>query len=108
MFENLDLNGMLSQLQESMKAQNNKTYTASSGGGMVEVQVNGEFEVIDINIDDSLLEDKSSLQILLISAINDAIRMAIEDKKNQALNTKPWKLMVNLFCSSQLLTSNSG
>jgi DNA-binding YbaB/EbfC family protein len=86
MFENLDLNGMLSQLQESMKAQNNKTYTASSGGGMVEVQVNGEFEVIDINIDDSLLEDKSSLQILLISAINDAIKMAIEDKKNQALN----------------------
>ena len=86
MFENLDLNSMMQKLQEEMKASSNKTYTASSGGGMVEVSVNGDFEVIDMNIDDSLLEDKSSLQILLIAAINDAIKMAVEDKKAQALN----------------------
>ena len=86
MFGNIDLNGMMQQLQEGLQAQSNKTYTASSGGGMVEVAINGEFEVIDINIDDSLLEDKSSLQILLITAINDATKMAIEDKKSQALN----------------------
>ena len=76
----------MQQLQEGMKAQSNKTYTATSGGGMVEVSVNGEFEVVDMNIDDSLLEDKSSLQILLIAAINDAIKMAVEDKKAQAMN----------------------
>jgi len=83
---NLDLNAMMEQLQQTMKAQADKTYTASSGGGMVEVSVNGDFEVVDMNIDDSLLEDKSSLQILLMTAINDAIKMAIEDKKAQALN----------------------
>ena len=86
MFGNIDLNGMLEQLQEGMKAQSNKTYTATSGGGMVEVSVNGDFEVVDMNIDDNLLEDKSSLQILLMAAINDAIKMAVEDKKAQALN----------------------
>jgi DNA-binding protein YbaB len=43
-------------------------------------------EVIDLKIDDSLLEDKESLQILLMSAINDAIKMALEDKKREALN----------------------
>ena len=86
MFGNMDLNGMLQQLQEGMKVQSDKTYNATSGGGMVEVSVNGEFEVIDMNIDDSLLEDKSSLQILLIAAINDAIKMAVEDKKSQALS----------------------
>ena len=86
MFGNMDLNSMMQQLQEGMKAQSNKTYTASSGGGMVEVTANGEFEIIDINIDDSLLEDKSSLQILLMAAINDAIKMAVEDKKAQAMN----------------------
>jgi DNA-binding YbaB/EbfC family protein len=86
MFGNIDLNSMMQQLQEGMKTQNDKTYTASSGGGMVEVSVNGNFEVVDINIDDSLLEDKSSLQILLIAAINDAIKMAVEDKKAQALS----------------------
>ncbi len=86
MFENLDLNTMMQQLTEGMKAQSDKTYTATSGGGMVEASVNGDFEVVDLNIDDSLLEDKSSLQILLMAAINDAIKMAVEDKKAQAMN----------------------
>jgi DNA-binding YbaB/EbfC family protein len=86
MFGNLDLNALMQQLQEGMKQSSNKTYTASSGGGMIKVTVNGDFEIIDINIDDSLLEDKSSLQILLMAAINDAIKMAVEDKKTQALN----------------------
>ncbi|GAB6074858.1 YbaB/EbfC family nucleoid-associated protein [Nautilia lithotrophica] len=86
MFGNVDLNEMLQKLQEQMQEADNKIYTATSGGGMVEVSVNGKFEVIDIKIDDSLLEDKESLQILLMSAINDAIKMAVEDKKSQALN----------------------
>jgi len=86
MFGNVDLNEMLQKIQESMQEADNKTYTAKSGGGLVEATVNGKFEVIDIKIDDSLLEDKESLQILLMSAINDAIKMAVEDKKTQALN----------------------
>ena len=86
MFGNLDLNEMMKKLQESMAEQNNKTYTAKSGGGLVEATVNGQFEVIDLKIDDSLLEDKDSLQILIMSAVNDAIKMAKEDKKQEALN----------------------
>jgi len=86
MFGNLDLNEMMQKLQEQMQEADNKTYTATSGGGMVEASVNGKFEVIDIKIDDSLLEDKESLQILLMSAVNDAIKMAVEDKKSQAMN----------------------
>ena len=86
MFGNIDLNEMMKKLQESLQEQNNKTYTAKSGGGLVEATVNGQFEVVDLKIDDSLLEDKESLQILIMSAINDAIKMAIEDKKTQAMN----------------------
>ncbi len=86
MFGNVDLNEMLQKFSEQMQEADNKTYTATSGGGMVEATVNGKFEVIDIKIDDSLLEDKESLQILLMSAVNDAIKMAVEDKKSQALN----------------------
>ena len=86
MLGNLDLNEMFQKIQEQMQEADNKTYTATSGGGMAEVTVNGKFEVIDIKIDDSLLEDKESLQILLMSAVNDAIKMAVEDKKSQALN----------------------
>jgi len=86
MFGNLDLNEMMKKLQEGMAEQNNKTYTAKSGGGLVEATVNGQFEVIDLKIDDSLLDDKESLQILIMSAINDAIKMAVEDKKQEAMN----------------------
>jgi len=86
MFGNLDLNEIMKKIQENMEAQNSKTYTAKSGGGLIEATVNGQFEVIDLKIDDSLLEDKESLQILIMSAINDAIKMAVEDKKQEAIN----------------------
>ncbi|WP_457560643.1 YbaB/EbfC family nucleoid-associated protein [Caminibacter sp.] len=86
MFGNIDLNEMMQKLQEQLQEADNKTYTAKSGGGLVEATVNGKFEVVDLKIDDSLLEDKESLQILLMSAINDAIKMAVDDKKAQAMN----------------------
>jgi DNA-binding YbaB/EbfC family protein len=86
MFGNMDLNEMMKKLQENIAEADNKTYTATAGGGMVEATANGKFEIIDLKIDDSLLEDKESLQILIMSAVNDALKMVIEDKKSQALN----------------------
>jgi DNA-binding YbaB/EbfC family protein len=86
MFGNMDLNEMMKKLQENIAEADNKTYTATAGGGMVEATANGKFEIIDLKIDDSLLEDKESLQILIMSAVNDAIKMAVEDKKSQALS----------------------
>ncbi len=79
---------MLKEVQDNMqKMQNendNKSFTAKSGGGMIKVSISGNNEVTDIEIDDSLLEDKESLQILLISAVNDAIAMLEADRKNSA------------------------
>lgn len=93
MFEGLDLNKMqdmlkgvqekTQQMQEQMKS---TKLTAKGGGGLIEVSANGAGEIVDITIDDSLLEDKESLQILLISTINDAIKMAEDNKKSQAMN----------------------
>jgi len=86
MFGNLDLNEMMQKLQENMQETDNKIFSVKSGGGLVEATVNGKFEVIDLKIDDSLLEDKESLQILIMSAVNDAIKMTVDDKKQQAMN----------------------
>jgi len=93
MFEGMDfskMGEMLSKVQEeAQKMQEEseaKTFTAKSGGGMVKVSANGKGEVIDLELDDSLLEDKDSMQILLISAINDVLKMVEEDKKLQATN----------------------
>jgi len=91
MFKDMDfskMGEMLSKVQEeAKKAQEEseaKTFTAKSGGGMIKVSANGKGEIIDIDIDDSLLEDKDSLQILLISATNDVLKMIEEEKKLQA------------------------
>ncbi|MDE5603182.1 MAG: YbaB/EbfC family nucleoid-associated protein, partial [Helicobacter sp.] len=66
-----DLQEKLNDAQEKSK---NLTFNAKSGGGLINVTANGDGEIIDITIDDSLLEDKESLQILLISAINDVLK----------------------------------
>ena len=90
MFGNLgDMSKMLEGMQENaQKLQSeleSKTFSVKSGGGLVEVSINGKGEVIDVNIDDSLLEDKDSLQILLIGAVNDAYKMVEQNKQNSAM-----------------------
>ncbi len=70
------------QMQEQAKA---VELTAKGGGGLISVTVNGTGEVIDITLDDALIEDKTSLQLLLISTINDALKMAEDNKKSQAM-----------------------
>lgn len=90
MFEGMDLNKMMSQVQEmAAKAKDegaNNIFTSNMGGGMIKLSINGNSEVIDLQIDDSLLQDKDSLQILLISAMNDVIKQADDSKKAMAMN----------------------
>jgi len=92
MFEGLnlgDMNKMLEEVQskakEAQEQSKNIELTAKAGGGLIEIRANGLGEVIDLNIDDSLLEDKESLQILLISAMNDISKMVEDNKKSQAM-----------------------
>ncbi len=92
MFEGFDLSNMgklMEQMQEKAKEiqeqAKNIQFTAKAGGGLIELTANGAGEVIDLTIDDSLLEDKESLQILLISAMNDVNKMIEDNKKSQAM-----------------------
>ncbi len=83
------LNNIFSQLQDSIKQVENKQantiFSATSGGGLVKASVNGNCELVDLHIDESLFEDKESLQILLIGAINEAYKQADNGKKNAAM-----------------------
>ena len=92
MFEGLDMgkmSEMIGQMQEKAQEMQeqakNVEFTAKAGGGLIEITANGAGEVIDMNIDDSMLEDKESLQILLISAMNDVTKMIEDNKKSQAM-----------------------
>jgi DNA-binding YbaB/EbfC family protein len=90
MFDGL---GDLSKMMEGLEANAqklkdelaSKTFSVKSGGGMIELTLNGNGEVIDLNIDDELLNDKESLQILLIGAINDANKMVQQNQQQSAL-----------------------
>ena len=91
MFENLDLSKMgelFQNVQEKAKQLESelakKEFVAKSGGGLVKVSANGKGEVIDISVDESLLDDKESLQILLIAAVNDALNMVNQNKQSMA------------------------
>ncbi len=90
MFENLgDMEKMLEGMQENaakLQAElESKTFSVKSGGGMIELSVNGKGEIIDLTIDDEILLDKDSLQILLIGAINDANKMVQQNQQNSAM-----------------------
>ena len=84
-----DMSKMLEGMQENAaKLQadlESKTFSVKSGGGMLDVSINGKGEVIDININDSLMSDKDSLQILLIGAMNDAYKMVKQNEQSSAM-----------------------
>jgi len=85
-----DMSKMLEGMQENaskLKADlESKTFSVKSGGGLIELSVNGNGEVVDLSIDDELLSDKDTLQILLIGAINDANKMVQQNQQSSAMS----------------------
>mgnify|MGYP001258842800 FL=1 len=57
---------------------------ADSGGGMIQVKVNGKQEILEINIDpEALDEEKEMLEDLIISAVNKALSKAQEESQEK-------------------------
>ena len=90
MFDINNMSKMLEGMQENatklQEELESKTFSVKTGGGVIELSLNGKGEVIDLDIDDSLLLDKASLEILLIGAINDANKMVLDNQKSSAMN----------------------
>lgn len=65
----------LSQVQNELA---DRTVTASVGGGMVSVTVNGKNELLSIQIDKEVIdpEDQVMLQDLIVSAVNEGLKKA--------------------------------
>ncbi len=90
MFGNMgDMSKMLEGMQENaakLKTElESKIFSVKTGGGLIELSVNGNGEVIDLIIDDTTLTDKEMLQILLIGAINDANKMVQQNQHSSAM-----------------------
>ena len=69
------------RMQEEME---NKTYTATSGGGMVSATVTGKHEVLNLEIKPDAVDpdDVEMLQDMIIAAVNEAMRTADADAAN--------------------------
>ena len=72
---------MQQELLRMQEEQQNKTYTASSGGGMVTATVNGKHELVNLQIKPDAVDpdDVDMLQDMIIAAINEAMRTADAD-----------------------------
>ena len=68
----------LLRMQEEMET---KTYSATSGGGMVTATVNGKHTLVDLSIKEEAVDpdDVEMLQDLVIAAVNEAMRAAEND-----------------------------
>ena len=72
-----EMQARMSKIQEEL---GQKTVEGSSGGGMVQVTVNGQFNICAMKIDPTVIsvEEKEMLEDLVLSAVNDGMRKARE------------------------------
>ena len=75
---------MQQELLRMQEEQENKTYSATAGGGMVTAAVNGKHEVVDLKINPEAVDpdDVEMLQDMVIAAVNEAMRAADADAAN--------------------------
>ena len=69
------------RMQQEMES---KTYSATTGGGMVKVSVNGKHELVELTINPEAVDpdDVEMLQDMVIGAVNEAMRAADTDSAN--------------------------
>lgn len=77
-----EMQARISKIQEELAQ---KTVEGSSGGGMVQITVNGQLAVTAIKIDSTVInsEEKEMLEDLVLAAVNDGMRKAREMISNE-------------------------
>lgn len=72
---------MQRQMEEGQKELEAKEFTASAGGGAVEVTVSGKKELVGIRLAEEIVdpEDIETLQDAIVAAANEALRKAEEE-----------------------------
>lgn len=76
------LQQQISQLQENL---DKREFEATAGGGMVRAKVNGERELLELEIKPEAVdpEDVDMLQDMIMAAVNEALKTAHETVENE-------------------------
>lgn len=77
---------MQRQMEEGQKELETKEFTATAGGGAVEVTVTGKKEVVRVKLSEEVVDpdDIEMLQDLIVAATNEALKQA-EDANNEMM-----------------------
>ena len=72
-----EMQARMAKIQEEL---GQKTVEGSAGGGMVQVTVNGQFNLTAMQIEPSVIkaEEKEMLEDLILAAVNEGMRKARE------------------------------
>ncbi len=75
--------------KELEKVLRTKTITGASGAGLVEITINGVFEVLNVSISEDILspDKKGMVETLIVSAFGDAVNKAWAVRKEEADST---------------------
>jgi DNA-binding YbaB/EbfC family protein len=70
-----EMQARMAKIQEELAQ---KTVEGSAGGGMVQVTVNGQFNLVAVKIEPSVINtsEKEMLEDLILAAVNDGMRKA--------------------------------
>jgi len=70
-----EMQSRMAKIQEEL---GQKTVEGSAGGGMVQVTVNGQFNLVAVKIEASVINanEKDMLEDLILAAVNDGMRKA--------------------------------
>ena len=78
---------MQRQMEEQAKEMETKEFSATAGGGAVEVTVSGSKKILKVKLDEEVVDpdDVEMLEDLVMAATNEALRMA-EDANAEVMN----------------------
>lgn len=99
MFDKLNLGDMMKkaqQLQEQMSEAQKEVekiqMVGTAGADLVKTTINGKYEVLSIEIDDSLLDDKKLLEDLVAASFTDAtsrLKSKIAESQSSLFSSLP-------------------
>ena len=78
---------MQRQMEEQAKEMETKEFTATAGGGVVEVTVSGKREVLKVKLAEEVVDpdDVETLEDLVVAAVNEALRK-VEEESGAAMS----------------------
>ena len=99
MFDMMKMMGKIKEAQEKMKTIKDQLDTlkvvADAGAGLVKVEVNGKKEIISVDIDESIMNEKDMVQDLVVAASNKALK-EIDIKIKEYMKEKTGDILPNV------------